>query len=160
MPFRLTKLHSLLWTLMPRSQRKQLPGPPSPTATETVYGGSEEDEGGGGREEKQKGEAMQKEPALVTLRLSQGSHSIIRRFFHVGKWRTVFPQLSCNPLTRAPPGCLVTALSFSVNRWKGTSMRRSVGKPTFLSWTLATRTLGDSGQNLCPSPFADLNLPI
>ena len=37
----------------------------------------------------------------MTLLLSQGSHSVTRRFFHhQGKRKTVFPQLSCNPLTR------------------------------------------------------------
>ena len=43
---------------------------------------SEEDEGGGGEKRNKKEKQCKKEAALVTLRLSQGSHSIIRRFFH------------------------------------------------------------------------------
>lgn len=47
-----------------------------------------------------------------------------------GKWEEGLSPSSFP--SEAHPGCLVTASSFSVSRWKGTCRRRSAGNPTVL----------------------------
>lgn len=114
------KLHILPWTSMPRNQRNIVRPPHHPQQPQKWF-----------IQKLKKKREMQPVLLAALLTYSKLLSPIPRRpLSPQGKWEEGLSPSSFP--SEAHPGCLVTASSFSVSRWKGTCRRRSAGNPTVL----------------------------